>query len=96
VFTNFPDLLLDEVVVIEQPLGGRRNCATFSRRRSDSPIGGEQNRLVVPQPRAESAAGCVAARDLLCGGETCSVLLETLDAEQLCAQDLITVPRRGV
>jgi hypothetical protein len=38
----------------------------------------------------------VAARDLLCGGETCSVLLETLDAEQLCAQDLIIVPRRGV
>jgi len=96
VIANFPDLFLDEVVIIEQPLGGRRNCATFARRRGDGPIGGEQYRLVVLQPRAESPAGRMAARDLLCGGETCSVLLETLDAEQLCAQDLITVPRRGV
>jgi hypothetical protein len=81
VFSNIPDLLFDEVVIIEQPLGGGRNCAAFARGCGDHPIGREQNRLVVPQSRVKSPAGRMAPRDLLCDGETRCVLLETLDAE---------------
>ena len=41
IFTNFPDLLLDDVIVVEQPFGGGRYCAAFARRCGDIPISGE-------------------------------------------------------
>ena len=92
VLADLADLLFDEVVVIEQPFGGRRDRATFARGRRDGPIGGEQHQLVVAQSRAQRPAGCWSLRDLLRGGEAARMLLEALNAEELFAQDLVTVP----
>ncbi len=92
ILADLADLLFNEVVVIEQPLGGRRDRPTFPRGRRNSPIGGEQHQLVVAQPRAQRPAGCRSARDLLRGGEASRMLLEALNAEELFAQDLATIP----
>jgi hypothetical protein len=44
---NLVYLLLDEMIVVEQPFGGRRYRAAFADRSSDRAIGGEQRGLIV-------------------------------------------------
>ncbi len=47
--TDFADLLLDEMVVVEQPLGRRRNGPAVISRLRDVAIGLEQDTLVLPE-----------------------------------------------
>ena len=94
VLAHLADLIFDEVVVIDQPFGSGGDRAAVGHRRDDGAICREQGRLIVPEPHAERAAGRSAPGDLLCGREACRVLLETLDAEELCAQQLAIVPGR--
>jgi hypothetical protein len=95
IVANFADLLFDEVVVVEQPLGGRRDCATLADRLRDGAIRFEQNRLVVLQPRGEGAPGRRPRGDGLGRRKTLGMLLEALDTEELLADGLVVIPRRG-
>ena len=56
VLADLADLLFDDVVVVEQPLGGRRDRPALARGSRDGAIRREQYRLVVTQPRAERRA----------------------------------------
>ena len=92
--TYLADLLLDEVIIVQQPFGGRRYRAAFADRCSDRAICGEQGGLVVLQSGDKGAACRSPSRNLLGCGKTRGMLLETLAAEEFGADDLVAVPRR--
>ena len=96
IVANLADLLLDEVVVVEQPLGGRRDCATLADRFRDGAIRLEQNRLVVLQPCGKAAPGRRRRGDGLCRRKALGMLLEALDTEELLADGFFVIPRRGL
>jgi hypothetical protein len=96
IVTDLPDLLFDEVVVVEQPLGGRRNRTTLADRFGDGAIRFEQNRLVVLQARGEAAPGRRRRRDGLGRREALGMLLEALDTEELLADGFFVIPWRGL
>jgi hypothetical protein len=81
IVANLADLLFDEVVVVEQPLGGRRDCTTFADRLRDGAISVEENRLVVLQPRGEGSPGRRRRGDRLGRRKALGMLLEALDTE---------------
>jgi hypothetical protein len=89
-------LLLDQVVVVEQPLGGRRNGAPFAHRARDAAIGLKQYRLVFPEAYRERAPGDRSRGDALGRGQAFGMLLEALDAEELLADRLFAIPRYGL
>src|SRR3989475_10920095 len=92
IVANFADLPFDEVVVVEQPLGGRCNGTTLANRACNGAIGVEQNRLVVPQASGEGSPGRRPRGDGLGRCKTLGMLLETLDTEELLADGLFVVP----
>src|SRR3546814_15255783 len=49
VIPNLADLLVDEVVVVEKPLGGWFDVVAIPQRGGARTIGGEQNRCIVPE-----------------------------------------------
>jgi hypothetical protein len=53
VVADLANLLFDEVIVVEQPLAGRRDRTALPDRAGDRAIGAEQDRLVLLQPDGE-------------------------------------------
>ena len=94
IVANFADLLFDEMVVVEQPLGGRGNGASLADRVGDGAIGFEQNRLVFPQPNGERSPRHRPRGDGLGRRKALGMLLETLDTEEFLADGLFVIPRR--
>ncbi len=92
VLADLADLLLDDVVVVQHPLGGRGDAASLVDRAGDGAVRGQQYLLVVAQARVERAAEAGLARDRLGFGEAARVPLQPLEAEDLLAQDLLVVP----
>ena len=90
---DFADLLFDEMVVVEQPLGGGRDGPALVGRLRDAAIGLEQDTLVLPQPDSQRLARGDEGRDRLMGGQAFGVLLQALDAEQLAANGIFIVPK---
>ena len=93
IVANFADLPFDEMVVVEQPLGGRCNGTTRADRTCDGAIGFEQNRFVVPQSNGEGSPGRRPRGDGLGRCKALGMLLETLDTEELLADGLFVIPR---
>src|SRR5437867_12520866 len=83
IVANFADLLFDEMVVVEQSLGGRCNATTLADRAGYGVICFEQNRFAVPQSYGVGSPGHRLRAVRLGGCEALGLLLETLDAEQL-------------
>ncbi len=93
IVTNFADLLFDEVVIVEQPLGGRRRGVPVTGRASDGAVCFEENRLVVPQPEREGSAGHRPRGNMLGRGEALAMLLQTFDTEEFLADGVFGIPR---
>ena len=85
---DLADLVLDDVEIVDQPFGRRRDRIVVAGRRDDGAIGGQQNPAVVAQPRRQRPAGNGPRRDALGGGKAFGMLLETLDAEELGADGI--------
>jgi hypothetical protein len=96
IVADLADLLLDEVIVVEQPLGGRRDRPALPDRAGDGAIGVEQDRFVLLHPHGERPPAPRARGDRLRRCEALGMLLETLDAEELLADRLFVVPWRGL
>ena len=80
-----PNLLLDQVVVVEQPLAGGRDAPIVVHRlRQERADGGEEG-LVLRQPNQECVRAAPRAQPVR-GGQHLSVLRHLLAAEQLRAQ----------
>ena len=96
IIADLADLLLDEVIVVEQPFGGRRDRAALADCVRDRAIGVEQGRFVLLQAGGERPPARRLRGDDLGHRETLRMLLEPLDAEELLADGLFAVPRRSL
>ena len=88
VVIDLADLRLDDMVVVDQPFRGRRDCAALADRLGDRAMGVEQCPAIVVQARSQRPDGAGPRRDALRGREAFSVLLETLGAEDFGAYQL--------
>ena len=77
------DLLLDQVIVVDEPLGRRRDLATAPDRIADEPIRVAQRQLVVAQARQQPVVARGSGRDLVPAGDAPRVALELRDVEEL-------------
>ena len=93
IVADLANLLLDDVKVVDQPLGRRGDGAFLADGLADGAIGGEQHPAVVPQPCRQRTAGSRPRRDALGRREALGMLLEALDAEELAADRLFGIPR---
>ena len=94
VVANLADLLLDEVIVVEQPFGGRNDASAALQFRGARPVGGEQDGGVVVEPRAQRQNRRGSRRHRLRGGEALRMLLEPFDAEEFLSDRRLVVPGR--
>ena len=100
-------LRLDEVIVVDQLFGGRRDGAAVLGCLGDGELSAEQCRTVAAQAGPEGLHACNLAVDRLGVGEASGTDLQPLDAEQCepaCNIDpccgvigvaILTPPRRG-
>ena len=77
-----PDLLLDEIEVIEQPFARGRDPAIRRNRGRDQIVGPQQDGLAVRQPRQEPVWPSFRI-DFMPAREGPGMLLQLIDAEQL-------------
>ena len=89
---DFADLPLHEMVVVDQPFGGRGDRALLANRLGDCAIGVEQHRFVVDESTRQRIALGRLRRDGLRGREAPRVFLQPLHAEELCANRVSIVP----
>jgi hypothetical protein len=90
-----PDLLLDERVVVDEPLGRGRDARAGRGGRGDQPERVAQDHLVGREPEQQAIDPAAAGgRELVPARQAARVLLELADAEQLGAQRLLVGGRR--
>ncbi len=92
---DFADLLVDDVNIVDQPLGGGRYRMLLASTLGDRAIGFEQSPAVVSQPCRKRPAGPRLWRNAFCGREALGMLLEALDAEEIRADWLFVRPGGG-
>jgi hypothetical protein len=91
---DLADLLIDDVKIVDQPLGRRRDRTILLGRLRQRAIGIEQNLAIVPQSGGERVPGLWPWCDPLCGREGLRMLFETLDAEELGTDRRLAGPER--
>ena len=91
---DLADLGLDDVVVVEQPFRRRGDRLPTADGGGDRAVGGEQYRLIVLEPLDQRGPRLRPSGDDLGDGEARRVILESFDAEELVANELIAVPGR--
>ncbi len=94
VVADLADLFLDEVIVVEQPFGGRHHAPAALQFFGARAVGREQDGGVVVEPRVQRQNSRWRLRHRLRGGEALRVLLEPFDTEQLFAHRRTVGPRR--
>ena len=92
VVPDLPELLVDDVEVVEEPLLGERDLALRADRLDDVVIPGEENAPVLADPGKEIPPLAGLSLVLLGRGQALCVLLEALDAEELGADGLLRDP----
>ena len=90
IVAHLAHMLLDQVVVVEQPFGGRHHAAAALQFFGARAIGLQQDRRVVVQSGVQRQDDRRRLRHGLRSGEALSVLLQPLDTEQLFTH------RRGI
>ena len=92
---DLTNLALDEVVVIDQPFGRRRDGAALVDRFGDHAIGVEQDSAIVGEPARQWMTLGRPWRNCLRDRKASRVLFETFGAEQFFANRFPTDPGRG-
>ena len=88
VLLDLADLLFDDVEVVEQPLGGRRDRARLAARLRDREVRSDEGPRVLAQPRQQMPPPPLAGIAGLFGRERPRELLELLGGEELCPEGL--------
>ncbi|HEV8242886.1 MAG TPA: hypothetical protein VGQ07_02750 [Nitrospirales bacterium] len=91
IIADLAKLFIDDVEVIDQPLGCGGNLMLFLNRPGNGPVGLQQHAPVLQDTRSEQPALPRFGENDLRSGKTFSVLLEALDAEELGADGLFQV-----
>jgi len=82
IVSDLADLRLDDMKIVDQPLGGGSDWIVILGRLRDGAIRAEQGPFVVSKPRGKRSADPGPQRDALRGREALGMLLEALRAEQ--------------
>ena len=91
VIADLADLLVDDVEIVDQPFGSRRDDPLLANRLREGAIRLQQGARVVPDPRRERTPVPRILGDALGRGQALGVLLEPLDAEQLGPDGLVGI-----
>ena len=83
IVADLAQLLIDDMEVVNEPFGGRRDRSFVLDRPGQNAIRLDQRSAVLGDPRADGAAGTRFASDRLGGRQRLAVLLQAFDAEQL-------------
>jgi hypothetical protein len=94
VVANLAQLLVDDVEVVDEPLGSGRDRALFPDAAREDPIRVQEDPAVVGEARHDRPPRARFVRDPLGLGERFGMLLEPLDAEQLCNDRGLGITRR--
>ncbi|WP_225607823.1 hypothetical protein [Pseudomonas sp. PDM21] len=94
VVVDLADLLFDNVVIVQQPLGSRYHTIAPFQLDSASPVGSQQDTGVVIQAHMQRQYTLWRIRHLLCQGQALRVLFEPFDAEEFFSNRCQTVPGR--
>ncbi len=94
VVANVPDLFVDDVEVVEQPLRGRRDRLSLPHRLGDVPVSSQENPRVVIDPGEEIQSFRGLLSRALGRGQALGVLLQPLHTEDLGTDRLLHVRRR--
>jgi hypothetical protein len=82
---DLADLFFDEMKIVEQPFGGRREGAPVARGIGNDSVGLGEDFCVLRKPPRYRPAGGGTRHDLLGRSEALCMGLKTLDAEKLRA-----------
>ena len=93
---DFTYLLFDDMVIIHQPLSGRRDCATLVKRFGNYPIRIEEGGCIMAKPADEGSSPDRGWRNFLSDGKAFRVLLQPLGTKQLFPDWGIVLPGRRV
>jgi hypothetical protein len=88
VVADLPQLLIDDVEVVDEPFGSRGDRALLADGQRQGAIAGEQDPAVVGDPGSERDSTPRIGQDGLRRRQRLGVLLQPLDAEQLCQDRL--------
>ena len=91
---NLMDLLLDEMIVVDQPFRRGRDRATVVDRLDRGTIGVEQNGAVFAEPPRQKPPFGRSGRHNLRNRKTAGMALKSLDAEEFFANRFFVIPRR--
>ena len=94
VIADLADLLFDQVIVIQQPLGGRHHAAAAFQFGGAGTIGSQQNHSVVVQTPLQRQHRRRCRRDRLGGGKAQRMLFQPLDTEEFLPDGRRVIPRR--
>ena len=83
VVPDLPELLLDDVEVVDQPLGRRRDRPLVPDRLGERAVGGQEYPPVVGDAASNRSPGPGLLGDRLGGRQRLTVLFESFNAEQL-------------
>ncbi len=86
VLLDLPDLLLDDVEIVQQPLGGGRDRACLPTRLRDRLVRSDERPCVLPQPREQMPPPPLPGVDRLPGRELAGELFQSLRGEELRTQ----------
>src|SRR5260370_13005486 len=89
---DLANLRLDDVKIVDQPLGGGSDWIVIVSRLRDGAIGVEQGLVVVSEPLGKRSADPRSLRDALRGRQALGMLLEALRAEQFRSDPGIGLP----
>ena len=93
VVPDLADLLVDDVEVVDQPFGGRRDRAFSLDGARQGPVRREQDPAVLRDPRSDRAPLTGRIGNGLGSGQALGVLLEPFHAEEL-RENRLVAPRR--
>ncbi len=94
IVSDLADLRLDDVIIVDQPLGGGGDWIVILGRLRDGAIRIEQGPFVVSKPRGKRSTDPGPRRDALRGREALGMLLEALRAEQFRSDRSVGLPER--
>ena len=95
VVADLAELLVDDVEVVDEPLGGRRDRAFVLDRPGQDAVRLQQDAAVLGDARPDGASPAGRVGDRLGGGQRLGVLLEALDAEELGEDRLLELGRQA-
>ena len=95
IILDLAQLLVDDVEVVHEPFGGRRDRALFPDGTGERAVGSEQDAPVLGDAGPDDMPVTRVAGDRLGSRERRGVLLQALDAEELGEDRLLEVVRGG-